>query len=123
MFHVTATGGRHSMNFKRLFPDVPEALAALGDEALAALRKAFQDVSAKLRANANGDTDAIDLVEALGIEDGAEVSPEDVTAEVMRQWREAAAVVAEINGLLEAREAGVQAAAEEADELHAQFGD
>ena len=109
------------MKFKRLFPDVPEALAALGDEALAALLTAFQAVSAKLRANANGDTEAINLVEALGIED-ADISPEDVSAEVMAQWRDAAEVVADIKRIQGERAAGVEAAATEAAELDALFG-
>lgn len=99
---------------KRLFPDVPEDLAALGDESLADLLKGFRDVSGKLKKG------EVDLAAHFGesIETDAERS-----AEAMRQWQEAAETVREIRAVQTERAEAAARFEETADEIHAVFED
>lgn len=103
------------MKFRKLFPVLPEDLAALGNEALADLLAAFRAVSAKLAAN------ELDLMEALGAPEGTPVG--EVSAEAMAQWQAAAEDVKAIKALQAERKAGEQAFTEAAAELHAEFED
>jgi hypothetical protein len=97
---------------KRLFADVPEDLAALGDESLADLLTSFRETSGKLK-NAE-----IDLAEHFG--DEIE-SDDDRSAEAMRQWQEAAETVREIRAVQTARADAEAKFAETAETLHAEF--
>lgn len=97
---------------KGLFPDAPESLAALGDEALADLLASFQDVSRRLKAG------EIDLVEAFG----DEMSDAERSAEAMKQWREAAEVVLAIKAEMASNEEARAAFDAEAAEIDAAFG-
>lgn len=99
--------------FERLFPEVPEDLAALGDEELSNLLSDFRDVSARLRAN------EIDLTEAFG----EDVSRQDASDEAMRQWQEAAETVREIRALQAARQEATERFQAEADQLDAVFAE
>lgn len=98
---------------KRLFPDVPEDLAALGDESLADLLGGFRETSGKLK---NGE---IDLAEFFG-DDLAEGERD---AEAMRQWTEAAETVRSIRAIQGERLEAEARFAEEAETLHAEFED
>lgn len=101
------------MKFPRLFPDVPEDLAALGDAELSETLDAFRDVSKALR-NAE-----IDLAETFG----SDVSEDERTVEAMRQWTEAAEVVQQIRALQASRVEAVEAFDAEAATLDAVFAD
>ena len=97
---------------KRLFADVPEDLAALGDESLADLLASYRETSGKLKQG------EIDLAEHFGEDfDG------DRDAEAMRQWQEAAETVREIRGVQKAREEALARFEEEAETLHSEFED
>lgn len=97
--------------FPRLFPEVPEDLAALGDESLAETLDAFRDVSKALKSA------EIDLTEKFG----ADISEADASAEAMRQWQEAAETVTSIRAEQKRREDERAEFAAQADALDAQF--
>lgn len=97
---------------KGLFPDAPESLAALGDEALADLLASFQDVSRRLKAG------EIDLEAELG----DEMTDTERSAEAMNQWRAAAETVQAIRGEMTSRDEAREAFDAEAAEIDAAFG-
>lgn len=99
--------------FPQLFPEVPEDLAALGDEALAEILSSFRSVSAQLRAG------EINLAEAFG----DDVSETDASAEAMRQWQQAAESVTSFRAEIARRDSEREAFAETAATLDAVFAE
>jgi hypothetical protein len=101
------------MEFKRLFPEVPEDLSALGDEKLHETLRDMGAVSAQLKAE---DADAF-----LVAEFGEQVSKPARDAEAVKQWQDAAADATRIKAQLAANDEAEKATAEAADELHSAF--
>jgi hypothetical protein len=99
---------------KRLFTDVPEDLAALGDESLADLLTSFRETSGKLKRG------EIDLADHFGDEFETDA---DRSAEAMRQWQEAAETVREIRAVQTERAEAAARFEETADEIHSVFED